>query len=52
MFSESTRNLFNEWKNGKATQGEVVKGMMNDFANMEGGYDALNRAGTVWSALG
>ncbi|MFS0927683.1 phage tail tape measure protein [Enterococcus durans] len=52
MFSESTRNLFNEWKNGKATQGEVVKGMMNDFANMEGGYDAINRAGTVWSALG
>ena len=52
MFSESTRNLFNEWKNGKATQGEVVKSMMDDFANMEGGYDALNRAGTVWSALG
>lgn len=52
MFSESTRNLFNEWKNGKATQGEVVKAMMNDFSNMEGGYEALNRAGTVWSALG
>lgn len=52
MFSESTRNLFNEWKNHKASQGEVVKSMMNDFANMEGGYDALNRAGTVWSALG
>lgn len=52
MFSESTRNLFNEWKNGKATQGAVVKSMMNDFANMEGGYDALNKAGTVWSALG
>ena len=52
MFSESTRNLFNEWKNGKETQGEVVKAMMDDFANMEGGYDALNRAGTVWSALG
>lgn len=52
MFSESTRNLFNEWKNGKATQGAVVKSMMNDFSNMEGGYDALNRASTVWSALG
>lgn len=52
MFSESTKNLFNEWKNGKATQGEVVKSMMNDFANMEGGYDSLNRASTVWSALG
>ncbi|HGF7987570.1 TPA: phage tail tape measure protein [Enterococcus faecium] len=52
MFSESTGNLFNEWKNGKATQGEVVKAMMNDFSNMEGGYEALNKAGTVWSALG
>lgn len=52
MFSESTRNLFNEWKNGRATQGEVVKGMMNDFAKMDGGYEALNKAGTVWSALG
>ncbi|MBE2902492.1 phage tail tape measure protein [Enterococcus lactis] len=52
MFSESTRNLFNEWKNGKATQGAVVKSMMTDFSNMEGGYKALNKAGTVWSALG
>ena len=52
MFSESTRNLFNEWKDHKASQGEVVKSMMNDFAHMEGGYEALNRAGTVWSALG
>lgn len=52
MFSESTRNLFNEWKNGKATQGAVVKSMMNDFANMKGGYESLNKAGTVWSALG
>ena len=52
MFSEATRNLFNEWKNGKATQGAVVKSMMNDFSNMKGGYDALNKAGTVWSALG
>lgn len=52
MFSEATRNLFNEWKNGKATQGAVVKSMMNDFSNMKGGYEALNKAGTVWSALG
>lgn len=52
MFSEATRNLFNEWKNGRATQGEVVKGMMNDFSKMDGGYEALNKAGTVWSALG
>lgn len=52
MFTGETQNLFNAWKNGDATQAEVVKSMMNDFGSMEGGYDALNKAGTVWSALG
>lgn len=52
MFSESTRNLFNEWKKGNATQGAVVKSMLQDFSKMDNGYAALNKAGTVWSALG
>ena len=52
MFSESTRNLFNEWKKGNATQGAVVKAMLQDFSKMDNGYEALNKAGTVWSALG
>ena len=52
MFSESTRNLFNEWKEGRATQKDVVQGMLQDFSKMDNGYEALNKAGTVWSALG
>lgn len=52
MFSESTRNIFNEWKNGRATQKDVVQGMLQDFSKMDNGYEALNKAGTVWSALG
>lgn len=52
MFSESTRQLFAEWQNGGATQAQVVDAMMKDFASMENGYGALNKAGTVWSALG
>lgn len=52
MFSESTRNLFNEWKNGRGTQKDVVQGMLQDFSKMDNGYEALNKAGTVWSALG
>ena len=52
MFSESTRKLFAEWQNGGATQAQVVGGMMQDFSQMENGYGALNKAGTVWSALG
>lgn len=52
MFSDSTRNLFNEWKKGNATQGAVVKAMLQDFSKMDNGYEALNKASTVWSALG
>lgn len=52
MFSESTRNLFAEWKNGRATQAQVVKSMLDDFSKMGNGYEGLNKASTVWSALG
>ena len=52
MFSEETKGLFQAWKNGEGTQADVVKSMMGDLAGMEGQYDALNKASTVWSALG
>ncbi len=52
MFSAETQKLFGEWKNGGATQGQVVQGMLQDFSKMDVGYDSLNKAGTVWSALG
>lgn len=52
MFSASTQDLFNQWKNGNATQAQVIQSMMQDFAKMGNSYDGLNKAGTVWSALG
>lgn len=52
MFSESTRKLFAEWKDGRATQAQVVKSMLDDFSKMGNGYEGLNKASTVWSALG
>lgn len=52
MFSASTQDLFNQWKNGDATQAQVIQSMMQDFAKMGNSYDGLNKAGTVWSALG
>lgn len=52
MFSASTQDLFNQWKNGDATQAQVIQSMMQDFAKMGNSYEGLNKAGTVWSALG
>lgn len=52
MFSKSTRKLFAEWKDGRATQAQVVKSMLDDFSKMGNGYEGLNKASTVWSALG
>lgn len=52
MFSGKTQELFQAWKNGGATQAQVIHSMIDDFGNMEGQYDALNRASTIWSALG
>ena len=52
MFSESTRKAFEEWKNGGGTQKDVINSMIQDFSNMDGQYDQLNKASTIWSALG
>lgn len=52
MFSQGTQDLFHQWKNGGATQSQVIHAMIGDFGNMENQYDALNKAGTIWSALG
>lgn len=52
MFSQGTQELFRQWQQGGATQGQVVQSMIGDFNGMENQYDALNKAGTVWSALG
>ncbi len=51
-FSKGTRNLFYEWKKGKATAKEVFYSIISDFDNMENSQEALSLASNVWSALG
>ncbi len=52
MFSKSTQDLFKKWQEGGASQKDVINSMIQDFGKMDGQYEQLNRAGTVWSALG
>ena len=52
MFSQGTQELFRQWQQGGATQADVIRSMIGDFSGMENQYEALNKAGTIWSALG
>lgn len=52
MFSGQTQELFRQWQQGGATQADVIRSMISDFGGMENQYEALNKAGTIWSALG
>ncbi len=51
-FSKGTRNLFYEWKKGKATAKDVFYSVISDFDNMENSQEALTLASNLWSALG
>lgn len=51
-FSDSTKVLFSEWKNGGAAASEVFYSVINDLSEMENQQEALTIASNVWSALG
>lgn len=51
-FSKETRNLFYEWKNGKATAKDVFYSVISDFDNMKNSQESLTLASNLWSALG
>lgn len=51
-FSSETQKMFNQWKNGKASQKDVFNSIINDLGKMENQQEALSLASTVWSALG
>ncbi|MGJ0973800.1 phage tail tape measure protein [Enterococcus avium] len=51
-FSKGTQNLFNEWKQGKATSADVFKSVIGDFKGMTNEQEKLSLASTIWSALG
>lgn len=51
-FSKGTRNLFYEWKKGKATAKDVFYSVISDFDNMKNSQESLTLASNLWSALG
>ena len=51
-FSQSTQDLFNEWKNGSATGKEVYEAVIGDLAGMTDSYKQAQVASALWSSLG
>ena len=51
-FSNGTKKLFEEWKNGKASTSDVFYSVINDLSEMENQQKALTIASEVWSSLG
>lgn len=51
-FSKGTRDVFGEFKKGKATAQDVFKSVVTDLENTTNQQDKLSLASTVWSALG
>lgn len=51
-FSDGTKKLFGEWKNGKASTSDVFYSVISDLEKMENQQEALTIASETWSALG
>ena len=51
-FSTKTQDLFKSWKNGKATQADVFKSIINDLSTAGNKQELLTVASDTWSALG
>lgn len=51
-FSDDTKQLFNQFKTGKATASDVFKSVISDLKNTQNQQEKLSTASTIWSALG
>lgn len=51
-FSQKSKELFESYKRGGASQAEVIQSLLTDLGEMENKTEALSLASTVWSALG
>ena len=51
-FSNGTKDLFLQWKDGQATTSQVFYSVIADLENMTDQQNALTIASNVWSALG
>ena len=51
-WSRETENVFNAWKNGSATQKDVINSIVNDIANAATQQEALNMASVAFGTMG
>lgn len=51
-FSDHTQDLFEQWRNGAASQKDVFESVIADLSSMTSEQEALTLASTTWSALG
>lgn len=51
-FSDGTKTLFEEWKNGNASTKDVFFSVISDLEKMENRQEALTIASETWSSLG
>lgn len=51
-FSTGTQELFSQFKEGKATAGDMLKAVTGDMASMTSQTEKAGLASTLWSALG
>ncbi len=52
MFSSRTANVFNAWKEGKATQKEVINSIINDISSCTNEQEKLTMAATAFGTMG
>lgn len=51
-FSSKTQETFNAWKNGEATQKDVINSIVSDIASCTNQQEQLNLASTAFGTLG
>ena len=51
IYSEKTQDLFLKWKNGQATQKEVIDSIVSDIAGCQNQQEQLNMAATAFGTM-
>lgn len=51
IYSEKTRDVFKAWKDGKATQKDVINSIVNDIAGCQNQQEQLNMAATAFGTM-
>jgi phage-related minor tail protein len=51
MYSDKTKELFEKWQNGGATQKEVIDSIVSDISNTTNQQDALNMAAQAFGTM-